>query len=61
MTSEEFYKGLLKICEVDIPYQELKTLYSKDKFSRVPGTKELIEKLRKNYKVGLLSNNQRHY
>ena len=56
MSSEEFYKELSKICGVNVPYQELKTIYSKDKFSRVEGTKELIEKLRKNYKVSLLSN-----
>lgn len=56
MTSEEFYKELSEICGINIPYQELKTIYSKDKFSRIEGTKELIEKLRKSYKVSLLSN-----
>nr|MCW1949235.1 HAD-IA family hydrolase [Candidatus Shapirobacteria bacterium] len=56
MSSEEFYRGLCQICGINVPYQELKTIYSEDKFSRVEGTKELIEKLRKNYKVSLLSN-----
>lgn len=56
INSQEFYEELSKICEINIPYQELKTIYSKDKFSRVEGTKELIEKLRKKYKVSLLSN-----
>lgn len=56
INGQEFYENLGKIYGINIPYQELKTIYSKDKFSRVPGTKELIEKLRKNYKVGLLSN-----
>lgn len=56
INSQEFYKELSKICEINIPYQELKTIYSKDKFTRVEGTKELIEKLRKNYKISLLSN-----
>lgn len=56
MSSEEFYKELSEICGLNVPYQELKTIYSKDKFNRVEGTKELIEKLRKNYKVSLLSN-----
>ena len=56
ISSEKFYKELGQICEINVPYQELKTIYSKDKFSRVEGIKELIEKLRKNYKVSLLSN-----
>jgi len=56
ITSEEFYKELSGICGINVPYQELKTIYSQDKFSRVSGAKELIEKLRKNYKVSLLSN-----
>ncbi len=56
MTSEDFYKELCQICGINVPYQELKTIYSKDKFTRVTGTKELIEKLKKNYKVSLLSN-----
>jgi len=56
MSPEEFYKELCRICGIDVPYQELKTIYSEDKFSRIEGTKELIEKLRKNYKVSLLSN-----
>ncbi len=56
ISGQEFYENLGKIYGINIPYQELKTIYSKDKFSRVPGIKELIVKLRKNYKVGLLSN-----
>lgn len=56
ISSQQFYEELCQICGVNIPYQELKTIYSKDKFSRVEGMKELIEKLRKNYKVSLLSN-----
>lgn len=56
ISDQEFYKNLGKIFGINIPYQELKTIYSKDKFTRVDGTKELIEKLRKNYKVSLLSN-----
>ena len=56
ISNQDFYEELSKICGVNVSYQELKTIYSKDKFNRVPNTKELIEKLRKNYKVGLLSN-----
>jgi epoxide hydrolase-like predicted phosphatase len=56
INGQQFYEELSKICGIIIPYQELKTIYSKDKFSRVEGTRELIEKLRKNYKVSLLSN-----
>jgi len=56
ISSAEFYKELCQICGINVLYQELKTIYSKDKYRRVEGTKELIEKLRKNYKVSLLSN-----
>jgi glucose-1-phosphatase len=56
ITSQDFYEELCQICGINIPYQDLKTIYSKDKYTRVSGTKELIEKLRKNYKVSLLSN-----
>lgn len=56
ISGKEFYEELSEICEINVPYQELKTIFSKDKFSRVYGIKELIEKLRTNYKVALLSN-----
>lgn len=56
INGQQFYEELSQICGINVPYDELKTIYSKDKFSRVEGTKELIEKLRKNYKVSLLSN-----
>jgi glucose-1-phosphatase len=56
ITLEEFYEELSEICEINVSYDELKTIYSTDKFTRVEGTKELIEKLRKNYKIGLISN-----
>ena len=56
ITSEDFYKEISQICGINLPYQELKTIYSKDKYRRVEGTKELIERLRKSYKVSLLSN-----
>jgi len=56
ISGQDFYQELSKMCDINVPYQELKTIYSKDKFSRIQGTKELIEKLRKNYKVSLLSN-----
>ena len=56
INGQQFYEELSQICGINVPYLELKTIYSKDKYSRVEGTKELIEKLRKNYKVSLLSN-----
>lgn len=56
INGQEFYKELSKMCGIDVPYQELKTIYSKDKFSRVEGMKELTKRLRKKYKVSLLSN-----
>ena len=56
ISGQQFYEELSLICGIYVPYQELKTIYSKDKYSRVEGTKELIEKLKTNYKVSILSN-----
>jgi putative hydrolase of the HAD superfamily len=56
INGQQFYEELSLICGINIPYLELKTIYSKDKYSRVEGTKELIEKLKTNYRVSILSN-----
>jgi len=56
ITSEEFYEELSSICGLNISYEELKEVYSKDKFTPVEGMNELIESLKKKYKIGLLSN-----
>jgi len=56
LSGQQFYEELSQICGINVPYLELKTIYSKDKYIRVEGTKELIEKLKTNYKVSLLSN-----
>lgn len=56
INGQQFYEEFSQLCGINVPYLELKTIYSKDKYSRVEGTKELIEKLKTNYKVSILSN-----
>jgi putative hydrolase of the HAD superfamily len=56
ISSKEFFQELSRWCGLNISYDELKEIYSKDKFTPVEGMVELIEKLKKNYKIGLLSN-----
>lgn len=56
ITSQEFYKELSDLCGLNVSYEELKEIYSKDKFTPIKGMKELIESLKIKYKIGLLSN-----
>jgi glucose-1-phosphatase len=56
VSNQEFFEKFSKICGLNISYEELKEIYSKDKFTPVEGMKELIKKLQKIYKIGLLSN-----
>ncbi|MDD4027255.1 MAG: HAD-IA family hydrolase, partial [Candidatus Shapirobacteria bacterium] len=56
ITSQEFYEELSDICGLKMSYEELKEIYSKDKFTPIEGMKELIESLKTKYKIGLLSN-----
>jgi putative hydrolase of the HAD superfamily len=56
ITSEEFYKELSNICGLNVSYDELKDIYTKNKFTPILGMNELIESLKHNYKIGLLSN-----
>lgn len=56
ISSVEFYQKISKLCGINIPYFELKRIYSEDKFTPVKGMEELVKKLKRNYKIGLLSN-----
>ena len=56
ISSLEFYEKILALCQIDVSPSEFKEIYTKDKFSPVEGTKDLIEKLKNNYKIGILSN-----
>jgi len=56
ISNQEFFEELSKICALNIPYEELKEIYSKDKFTPVEGMTDLIKKLQEKYKIGLLSN-----
>ena len=56
ITSQEFYSGLSKLLGLNVPYEQFKEIYYKDKFTPVEGTMDLIKKLQKNYRINLLSN-----
>ena len=56
ISGQEFFEELSKLCGLKINYEELKDIYSKDKFTLIEGMMELIESLKANYKIGLLSN-----
>lgn len=56
ISNQEFFEELSKLFEIDISYEELKKIYSEDKFTLNEGIDELIEELKKKYKIGLLSN-----
>ncbi|HPT66091.1 MAG TPA: HAD family phosphatase [Candidatus Woesebacteria bacterium] len=56
ISNQDFFKELSKICGLNIPYDQLKEIYSKDKFTHIEGMTDLIKKLQKKYKIGLLSN-----
>ena len=56
ISNQDFFEELAKICGLKISYEELKEIYSKDKFTPVEGMTDLIKNLQKKYKIGLLSN-----
>lgn len=56
ITSEEFFIELSKLFNLNVSYKKLKSIYSKDKYTSVLGMINLIKKLQKKYKIGLLSN-----
>jgi len=57
VSSNEFFEEMSKLCGLNISYDELKEIYSKDKFTRIEGMIKLIKLFKGKYKVGLLSNN----
>jgi len=56
ISGQEFFEEISKLCGLKVSYEELKNIYSKDKFTLIEGMMELIESLKANYKIGLLSN-----
>ena len=56
ISGQEFFEELSSICGLKVSYEELKKIYSEDKFTPVEGMEKLIEELRGKYKIGLLSN-----
>jgi len=56
VSNQEFFEELSEICELKVSYDELKKIYSENKFTPVEGMEKLIEELKGKYKIGLLSN-----
>jgi len=56
LSTHEFFKELSDLCGLKVSYEELKKIYSEDKFTPVEGMEKLIGELRGKYKIGLLSN-----
>ena len=56
ISGQEFFEELSSICGLKVSYEELKKIYSEDKFTPVEGMEKLIEELKGKYKIGLLSN-----
>lgn len=56
LSEQEFFKELSDLCGINTSYEELKRIYSEDKFTPVEGMSELITCLKGKYKLGLLSN-----
>lgn len=56
ISSDEFFESLSKLCDLNISYEELRKIYTDDKFTPIPGMAEIIKSLKSNYKLALLSN-----
>jgi putative hydrolase of the HAD superfamily len=56
ITEDEFYKEISKLCELNISLEELKEIYTRDKFTPVLGMNEIVKSLKNKYKIALLSN-----
>lgn len=56
ISSQEFHKQLMALCEFSASLEEMKQIYSKDKLSIINGMPEIVERLQKSYRIGLLTN-----
>jgi len=56
ITENEFYKEMTSLCKLDISLDELKEIYTRDKFTPVFGMNEIVKSLKNKYKIALLSN-----
>lgn len=55
ITSDEFFSGIVKICDLSISKMEFVGAYT-NKFAPIKTTIDLIKKLKNRYKIALLSN-----
>lgn len=55
ISSDEFYEGVVKLCNLDISKEIFSEAYSKI-FTPIDSTFELVRKLNKNYRLAVLSN-----
>jgi len=56
ISSQEFYKKMMTLCEFSVTLEEMKKMYSQDKLAVIPGMRELVASLQKRYNIALLSN-----
>jgi putative hydrolase of the HAD superfamily len=56
LSGQEFFEEISNLYGLKVSYEELKKIYSEDKFTPVEGMEKLIEELKGKYKIGLLSN-----
>lgn len=56
ISANDFYDQISKLLELNISFEGMQEIYTKDKFTPIEGMDKLIESLKKNYKIGLLSN-----
>lgn len=56
ISSQEFHKKMMTLCDFSVSFEEMKKIYSQDKLTAIPGMRELVASLQKRYNVALLSN-----
>ncbi|MGY4884071.1 MAG: HAD family hydrolase [Nanobdellota archaeon] len=55
LSSQEFFEKITQLCDLNISKKDFIEAYT-NKFTPIDSTFDLIKKLKKNYKIGLLSN-----
>jgi glucose-1-phosphatase len=56
ISPQEFYREISKLCKLNISLEELKEIYTRDKFTPVLGMNEIVKSFKNKYKIALLSN-----
>jgi putative hydrolase of the HAD superfamily len=56
ISSNEFFEEISKLCGLNISYDELRKIYTENKFTPIPKMDLIIQSLKPKYKLALLSN-----